>query len=159
VVLLILESLGSTELLFILVMALVFFGPRKLPQLSRSLGKNLAEFRKASEDFKRTWEKEVSLEEFDITGNATPGGLPAQEPWSVSGQAVTEENSILDNEKPARTLQPSLIEAVTPDRVIARHATGADTLSSPENTDLASDRSDSDGTTEDAKPSPKHDWL
>ena len=158
-VLLILESLGSTELLFILVMALVFFGPRKLPQISRSLGKNLAEFRKASEDFKRTWEKEVSIEEFDIAGNATPVGLPAREPWSVSGQAVTEENSTLDNEKPARTLQPPLIEAVTPDRVIARHATGADTLSSPENTDLASDRSDFDGTTEDAKPSPKHDWL
>ena len=57
VVFLILESLGSTELLFILVMALVFFGPRKLPQLSRSLGKNLAEFRRASEDFKRTWDR------------------------------------------------------------------------------------------------------
>ena len=50
-VLLILESLGSTELVFILVMALVFFGPRKLPQISRKLGKNLAEFRRASEDF------------------------------------------------------------------------------------------------------------
>jgi Tat protein translocase TatB subunit len=63
VFLLILESLGSTELFFILIMALVFFGPRKLPQLSRSLGKNLAEFRRASEDFKRTWEREVALED------------------------------------------------------------------------------------------------
>lgn len=61
--LLILESLGSTELFFILIMALVFFGPRKLPQLSRTLGKNLAEFRRASEDFKRTWEREVALED------------------------------------------------------------------------------------------------
>ena len=60
--LLILESLGSTELLFILVMALVFFGPRKLPQISRSLGKSLAEFRRASDDFKRTWEREVAME-------------------------------------------------------------------------------------------------
>jgi Sec-independent protein translocase protein TatA len=40
----------------------MFFGPRKLPQLSRSIGKSLAEFRKASEDFKRTWEREVELE-------------------------------------------------------------------------------------------------
>ena len=61
--LLILESLGSTELFFILIMALVFFGPRKLPQLSRTLGKNLAEFRRASEDFKRTWEREVAMED------------------------------------------------------------------------------------------------
>ena len=63
--LLILESLGSTELFFILIMALVFFGPRKLPQLSRTLGKNLAEFRRASEDFKRTWEREVALEDLN----------------------------------------------------------------------------------------------
>lgn len=60
--LLILDSVGSTELLFILVIALIFFGPRKLPQISRSLGKNIAEFRRASEDFKRTWEREVELE-------------------------------------------------------------------------------------------------
>jgi TatA/E family protein of Tat protein translocase len=58
----ILDSLGSTELIFILVVALIFFGPRKLPQLARSMGKGLAEFRKASDDFKRTWEREVALE-------------------------------------------------------------------------------------------------
>src|SRR5438067_9290782 len=71
----ILDSLGSTELLVILGAALIFFGPRRLPQLSRQLGKSLSEFRRASEDFKRTWEREVNLENFDkgvdpIEGNS-----------------------------------------------------------------------------------------
>ena len=155
-VLLILESLGSTELLFILVMALVFFGPRKLPQLSRSLGKNLAQFRKASEDFKQTWEKEVRLEEFDFTQDATPGELPMREPGAVASQGMNEENSILDNE---RSLQPPMIEAIAPDRVIARHTAGADALPAPDKTGLASEPGDFDGATEEAKFSPKHDWL
>jgi TatA/E family protein of Tat protein translocase len=65
----ILDSLGSTELLFILIVALIFFGPRKLPQLARSMGKGLAEFRKASDDFKRTWEREVALESSHVEDN------------------------------------------------------------------------------------------
>jgi TatA/E family protein of Tat protein translocase len=52
-------------LLVILGAALIFFGPRKLPQLSRQLGKSLSEFRRASEDFKRTWEREVNLDNLD----------------------------------------------------------------------------------------------
>ena len=63
--LLILDSLGNSELLLILAAALIFFGPRRLPQLSRQLGKSLHEFRRASEDFKRTWEREVNLEDVD----------------------------------------------------------------------------------------------
>lgn len=59
----VLEFLGTTELMVILVVALIVFGPRKLPQLSRSLGKSITEFRRASEDFKRTWEREVALED------------------------------------------------------------------------------------------------
>jgi Tat protein translocase TatB subunit len=62
VFLFILEGLGTSELLLILVVALIIFGPRKLPQLSRQLGKSLADFRRASEDFKQTWEKEVGRE-------------------------------------------------------------------------------------------------
>ena len=66
----ILEGLGSAELLLILVVALIFFGPRKLPQLARSMGKGLTEFRKASDDFKRTWEREVALESVRADDNA-----------------------------------------------------------------------------------------
>jgi Tat protein translocase TatB subunit len=65
VFLFILDSVGNSELLLILAAALIFFGPRRLPQLSRQIGKSLHEFRRASEDFKRTWEREVNLEDVD----------------------------------------------------------------------------------------------
>jgi len=55
-------SLGMPEILLILVIALIVFGPRKLPELGKSLGQSLAQFRRASEDFKRQWEDEVDLE-------------------------------------------------------------------------------------------------
>lgn len=55
-------NLGMPEILIILVIALIVFGPRKLPELGKSLGKAMGQFRRASEDFKRTWEQEVDLE-------------------------------------------------------------------------------------------------
>ena len=60
--LLFLEFIGTSELLVVLVVALIIFGPRKLPELGRSLGQALHQVRSASEDFKRTWETEARLE-------------------------------------------------------------------------------------------------
>jgi sec-independent protein translocase protein TatA len=59
---LILEFLGTTELMVIALVALIIFGPRKLPEIGRSLGKGIAEFKRASDEFKRTWEYEVELD-------------------------------------------------------------------------------------------------
>src|SRR5215212_2653685 len=61
--LLIFEFLGTTELMVIALVALIIFGPRKLPQIGRTVGKSIAEFKRASDDFKRTWEYEVELEQ------------------------------------------------------------------------------------------------
>lgn len=88
-------------------MALVFFGPRKLPQLSRTLGKNLAEFRRASEDFKRTWEREVALEDLQSE--------PAR-----NKVAANQENSILN---------PLVVEPPA-DQIVARSSESSD-ISSP----------------------------
>lgn len=63
-VLFIFESIGMQELILIGVIALIVFGPRKLPQMARTIGKMMAEFRRATNDFKETWEKEVNFEEF-----------------------------------------------------------------------------------------------
>jgi TatA/E family protein of Tat protein translocase len=139
VVLFILGSLGDTELLFIIVMALVFFGPRKLPQISRSLGKSLAEFRRASEDFKATWNREVSLEEFNPI-DGVDRALPAK------------ENSILENETRGQPPQPQFVEPVASDLVIRHQPRKSDALDSSAGTDseIATDQSES---------SRKRDWL
>ncbi len=55
-------SLGMQEIIVIFVIALIVFGPRKLPELGKSLGKGLAEFKKASNELKSTWEEEVRLD-------------------------------------------------------------------------------------------------
>ena len=55
----ILESIGAQELIIIGIIALIVFGPRKLPQLAKTIGKTMADFRKVTGEFKSTWEKEV----------------------------------------------------------------------------------------------------
>lgn len=59
----ILESIGTSELILIGIIALIVFGPRKLPQMAKTFGKMMTEFRSATNEFKTTWQKEASFEE------------------------------------------------------------------------------------------------
>jgi TatA/E family protein of Tat protein translocase len=56
-------SLGGAEIVMVLLLALLLFGPRKIPQIGRMIGKALSEFRKATNDFKMNLEREVDLSE------------------------------------------------------------------------------------------------
>lgn len=114
----ILDSLGNTELLLILAAALIFFGPRRLPQLGRQLGKSLAEFRRASDDFKRTWEREVNLDNSE-KGIETESNFlnTASEKIRAAREAAARElNSVLEPEqKPAApSVTPIDAEMVAP---------------------------------------------
>jgi len=71
--------IGIPELVIIFIVALVVFGPRKLPELGRSLGKGLAEFKKASTELQRTLDEEIRSEEHKPPVVSTPApmaGLP-----------------------------------------------------------------------------------
>lgn len=59
----ILESIGTSELILIGIIALIFLGPRKLPQIARTIGKTMADFRSTTNEFKSTWEREVNFQE------------------------------------------------------------------------------------------------
>jgi sec-independent protein translocase protein TatA len=72
-----LGSIGMPELIIIFVIALIIFGPRKLPELGRSLGKSIAEFKKASNELKSTLEEEIRLEEQRSTLEASKAAAAA----------------------------------------------------------------------------------
>jgi Tat protein translocase TatB subunit len=59
----VLESIGTSELILIGIISLLVFGPRKLPELARKIGKMMAEFRGTANEFKQTWQREVDFEE------------------------------------------------------------------------------------------------
>lgn len=56
-----LESIGTPELILIALVALIVFGPRKLPSIGRQIGRYTSEFKRASNEFRRSWEYEVEM--------------------------------------------------------------------------------------------------
>jgi TatA/E family protein of Tat protein translocase len=61
-------SIGGPELIIIFVVALLIFGPRKLPDLGRAIGRGMAEFRKAASDLRQTLDTEVARNESGRSG-------------------------------------------------------------------------------------------
>lgn len=93
-------NLGWTEILIILGLALIVFGPRKLPQLGKSLGESLAQFRRASEDFKRTWEQEVDEERYK-TETRSPKYLDDPYGEGTGNATSSTETEPVASEEPA----------------------------------------------------------
>ncbi len=97
-------SLGMPELIFILLLALLVFGPKRLPQVGRTLGKGLREFRRATNDLKRTVETEISTAEMQTprpAREASPASPAAAEPAPVT------ENRSLVAANPESDVEPS----------------------------------------------------
>jgi sec-independent protein translocase protein TatA len=90
-------SLGWQEIIIIFIIALIVFGPRKLPELGKTLGKGLAEFKKASNELKQTWEEEVRLDKekeavSDILKDSTITKSDILGDNSSTGSAESKEN-------------------------------------------------------------------
>jgi TatA/E family protein of Tat protein translocase len=88
-------TLGGPELFLILVIALIVFGPKKLPEIGKNLGKMIGEFRRASNDFQRTIEQEVEAvnraqQEITVPQAPTPAA-PRVEPTPAAEATVSRQ--------------------------------------------------------------------
>ena len=70
-------SVGVPELIIIFTIALIIFGPRKLPELGKSLGRSLAEFKRASNELTSTLDEEIRTEERRSAERQEPPRVPA----------------------------------------------------------------------------------
>jgi len=149
------EFLGTTEMLVIAVVALIIFGPRRLPEIGRTVGKSLAEFKRASEDFKRTWEREVEIDRIESDLRADVAGAGAASPALGAGAMDVPGGAA------AIAAAPATGEDEWEARTIARAPGGA--FEHTETGEAAeAPVGDSGPANEDAhseEPARKHDWL
>ena len=114
----ILESIGTSELILIGIIALIFLGPRKLPQIARTIGKTMADFRNTTNEFKSTWEREVNFqEEADAlrSGDLPPAAQPSISRAAINGE-VPSNGLAAPAIKPAPTdtFKPPPVEGENP---------------------------------------------
>lgn len=107
------ESIGTSELLLIGIVALIFLGPRRMPDMARKIGKMMADFRSATNEFKQTWEREVNFEE----EAKALRDLDSPDKYNDSPYPVARENTIVNNElenKAPKDIALPEIKAVDP---------------------------------------------
>jgi Tat protein translocase TatB subunit len=111
-------DIGLQELILIFVVALLVFGPKNLPQLGRSLGRAMQEFRRASDEFKETIEGELKLNEYDEPAKAIAPADSATVEQVGTGGAQALPDSVLDPSAPVEvaTLEPPPGEAFVAQR-------------------------------------------
>jgi sec-independent protein translocase protein TatA len=110
-------TLGGPELFLIFVVALIVFGPRKLPEIGKSLGKMMAEFRRASNDFRNTIESEVEAEKIRESLKIEPPKVEPVQPHPADSSSTTSAHQASPGTHagegaPAPTVEP-VAEAVS----------------------------------------------
>lgn len=94
----ILESIGTSELILIGIIALIVFGPRKLPQIGKTIGKTMADFRRTTNEFKATWEKEAEFyqDEKQVNPNYTTTNVGSVEIENTISSTTIKEHTLIE---------------------------------------------------------------
>src|SRR6476659_1567362 len=112
-----LGSIGMPELILIFVVALLVFGPRKLPEIGKSLGKGLAEFKRASDDLKKTIEQEIEQGKQEVSSvREEVASIPASLKSAVSLEKspAPAEPAVAPAPGPLFGVEPGAAPAETP---------------------------------------------
>ena len=118
-------SLGLPEMIFIFVLALLIFGPKKLPELGRTVGKGLAEFRKASGELKRTLNAEMALDENPAPPQLRPRRMDPAAPAAGTAEAATAAAAGIDGAAPAPVPEMRVPETAVPSSAPGRSEASA----------------------------------
>ncbi|MDD2850794.1 MAG: TatA/E family twin arginine-targeting protein translocase [Desulfuromonadaceae bacterium] len=94
-------GIGMPEMIIILVIALIVIGPNKLPELAKSLGKGLAEFKKASEGFQRSVQEEANKTEESVKEPAPQVQASTASDESEPFRTVKEPQPVAHKETPS----------------------------------------------------------
>jgi TatA/E family protein of Tat protein translocase len=99
-------SIGMPELILIFVVALLVFGPRKLPEIGKSIGKGLAEFKRASEDLKKTIEQEIEEGKSEVSA-VRREAVSAADAIARTPASTPPEGAAEADRDPARPIHPA----------------------------------------------------
>lgn len=100
------ESIGTSELLLIGIVALIFLGPRRMPEYARKIGKVMADLRSTTNEFKETWQREVNFEEEARAFRIDEDDHPAP--------SAIQAGTVLESPRVEQVTAPSIREVETP---------------------------------------------
>lgn len=109
------ESIGTSEMILVGIVALIFLGPRKLPELAKKAGKIMSEFRGTASEFKQTWEKEVNFEE--EAKSLSLSSLDSESVVRDESGASPETTTIIPDAPAIRAADPEKFQHLRPDAV------------------------------------------
>ena len=159
--------LGMPEMMFIMILALVLFGPKKLPEIGRTVGKAIKEFQRASSELKTTFEREMQNLEHEtnsVKEIAAPYQYDAYN-YDYSEPGSTYEGSYGTESQTSTAIVPATASAsategaespVAPEGTIARGAETSPVPESSESTHLASAAHPASGSPSAVSPTSEH---
>ncbi|MEP6947371.1 MAG: Sec-independent protein translocase protein TatB [Acidobacteriota bacterium] len=122
------ESIGTSELMLIALVALIFLGPRKMPEYAKKIGKLMNEFRSTTNEFKETWEREVNFDEevkaFRTDDEAAPAPVARIE--AIAGPSSHDGNSDAISAPSITEVDPAVFKPQNPADIDGPRTTAAD---------------------------------